>query len=275
MFVYLYVCITIFKYIIGADVSILPSSNGGGQGGGGSSSSTSPVPSPVPPPTPTPSPPEQTTDTESSGTTFTTQATHYWDCNGAGCDSRTLQPWNMNKYMYAPNYAPVDPATIGSQPLYGEKMWMTAAASDTLAAMLGDADGCCGDDPEGGCGKCVLVTNPSAVNSDWKAVVMKKNRCPPSSNHCEEGKMNLDIAAPGFDNLDFSTANVCGESDRRDFGVLGANFLTKEQSSACGKETKYILLFKLKLTSTIYDYKMHFGIVFNRLVICSMKKNYG
>ena len=20
--------------------------------------------------------------------------THYWDCNGFGCDSTTLQPWN-------------------------------------------------------------------------------------------------------------------------------------------------------------------------------------
>ena len=143
----------------------------------------------------------------------------------------------MSKYVYAPSYAPIDPSSIRSGgAIYGERLWMTAAFSDSLSALLGTDDGCCGRDPEGGggCGKCVLVTNPSAVNSDWKAVVMKKNRCPPWSNHCEAGKMNLDIAVPGFDNLNFSTANVCGQSSERDFGVLGENFLSQEQSSVCG-----------------------------------------
>ena len=32
----------------------------------------------------------------------TLSATHFWDCNGAACDATTLQPWDPNKYRYAP-----------------------------------------------------------------------------------------------------------------------------------------------------------------------------
>lgn len=32
----------------------------------------------------------------------TLKATHFWDCSGGACDSRTLQPWDQNKYRYAP-----------------------------------------------------------------------------------------------------------------------------------------------------------------------------
>lgn len=61
---------------------------------------------------------------------------------------------------------------------------MTGAASDTLSQMMGADDGCCGTEASGACGKCLLVTNPTAVNSGWSAVVMKKNRCPPWSHGC-------------------------------------------------------------------------------------------
>ena len=159
----------------------------------------------------------------------TLTATHYWDCNGASCDSRTLQPWNERKYVYASAYAPIDPNDHGGA-VYGETIWLTGAASDALSALLQPDDGCCGTDPDGGggCGKCVLVTNPTAVESTWKALVMKKNRCPPWSNGCESGKVHLDIAVPAFDNLQFSTANVCGSALR------DTTTLTRAQSSTCG-----------------------------------------
>ena len=104
---------------------------------------------------------------------------------------------------------------------------MTGAASDTLTQKLGADDGCCGQDPDGGggCGKCLLVTNPTAVNSHWKVLVMKKNRCPPWTNGCGN-QDSLDFAAPGYDNLDFSTANICGQSD---------TYLSQADSSICGK----------------------------------------
>jgi len=60
------------------------------------------------------------------------KSSHYWDCNGDGCDAGVLQPWNPRKYSAAYQYAPVDPVEYGGA-LYGEKMWMTGAASDTLS----------------------------------------------------------------------------------------------------------------------------------------------
>jgi len=156
--------------------------------------------------------------------------THYWDCNGQGCDAATLQPWNLNKYISPPGYGPQDPMDFGG-PLYGEKMWLTGAASDALSQLMGDDDGCCGGDPNdggvGGCGKCLLVQNPISMHPDWTAVVMKKNRCPPSSHGCDAGKPHLDIAAPGYDNLQYSTANICG-------GRPGTGFDSKQQSATLG-----------------------------------------
>jgi len=171
-----------------------------------------------PPPAPTGAPPPGSGEA-------TLTATHFWDCSGAACDALVLQPWDPARYRYSAYYAPVDPAEFPGGPAYGEKLWMTGAASDALSAALGPDDGCCGQDSEGigGCGKCLLVTNPTAVNSEWKAVVMKKNRCPPWSAGCD--KPHLDIAVPGYDNLQFSTANICGAS---------GTILSKPASSACG-----------------------------------------
>lgn len=154
-------------------------------------------------------------------------ATHFWDCNGAGCDSTVLQPWNEFAYRYAPQYAPMDPEDYGGS-VHGEKLWLTGAASDALSAWLGP-NACCGADDanSGGCGQCLLVKNPTATNAHWTAVVMKKSRCPPESHGCELPFMHIDIAVPGYDNFTYSTANVCGLPSRQD------TFVTKEQSGAC------------------------------------------
>ena len=45
--------------------------------------------------------------------------THFWDCSGGACDSRTLQPWNFDKYRYAPEYAPMDPNDYGGPSEHG------------------------------------------------------------------------------------------------------------------------------------------------------------
>jgi len=157
------------------------------------------------------------------------QGTHYWDCNGAGCDATVLQPFSHKKFVYAPQYAPTDPAEHGGG-VYGEKMWMTGAASDELAALLGPNTGCCGSDTDStGCGQCLLVRNPSALNPDWTAVVMKKSRCPPWSSGCEAGSLHMDIAVPGYDLLTESTANVCGKQSVVD------TYVTKAESSLCSR----------------------------------------
>merc|ERR1712141_679650 len=108
--------------------------------------------------------------------------THFWDCNGMACDAPTLQPWDLSKYVASPGYSPQNPDNHGGA-LYGEKMWLVGAASDSMSALLGEHDPCCGSSTESsGCGKCVLLRVPGAVNSEWTALVMKKNRCPPWSN---------------------------------------------------------------------------------------------
>ena len=123
----------------------------------------------------------------------------YWSCSGAACDSATLQPWDPTKYIYAAQYAPKDPNNYGG-PAYGERMWLTAGFSDALTALLGDNDGCCGTDDNGGggCGKCMLVTTTDANNSNWSAVVMKKNRCSSSDPNCSGTQLRMNIAVPGF-----------------------------------------------------------------------------
>lgn len=104
---------------------------------------------------------------------------------------------------------------------------MTGAANDDLAAALGPDDSCCGvdGDNKGGCGKCMLLRNPSAANPNTTVLMMKKNRCPPWSNGCEHGKKHIDIAVPGYDNLQYSTANICG--------ALGTA-MSRAGSSVCG-----------------------------------------
>mmetsp|Transcript_17264 Transcript_17264/g.33689 ORF Transcript_17264/g.33689 Transcript_17264/m.33689 type:complete len:446 (-) Transcript_17264:379-1716(-) len=154
--------------------------------------------------------------------------THFWDCNGGSCDAPILQPWDEKEYVYAPQYAPADPEDYGGA-AYGEKLWMTGAASDALSEILGpDREGC-GSSTEGGggCGQCVIVRNPTARNPNWTAVVMKKNRCPPASPGCDKGA-HMDLAVPGFDLLHVSLSNVCGKSNRRD------TFITASQSGICG-----------------------------------------
>lgn len=157
--------------------------------------------------------------------------THYWDCSGQGCDAGTLQPWNKEKYISPPGYGPQDPMDHGG-PMYGEKLWLTGAASDALSQLMGDDDGCCGADPNdggvGGCGKCALVQNPNSEHPEWTAVVMKKNRCPPWSNGCGANEPHFDVAAPGFDNLQYSTANICGMRP-------GTGFDSQQQSETLGK----------------------------------------
>tara|TARA_B110001452_G_scaffold72908_1_gene58969 strand:- start:606 stop:971 length:366 start_codon:yes stop_codon:yes gene_type:complete len=106
---------------------------------------------------------------------------------------------------------PQDPYDHGGPTSYGEVLWVTGAASDALANALGADDGCCGADNDStGCGKCVLLRNPDAVQSDWVAIAMKKNRCPPWSSGCDEPNVHFDLAIPGFDHFDYSTANICG-----------------------------------------------------------------
>jgi len=153
-------------------------------------------------------------------------ATHYWDCSGQGCDALNLQPWDRSRYVSPPEYAPMDPAKYGGS-LYGENIWMTGSTSDAVSSILGpDANNCGSDNGgPGGCGQCLLVKNYHSNNKDWAAVIMRKNRCPPWTRGCGGGQFHIDLAVPGFDDLVYSTANICGNP---------GTTLSKQQSSICG-----------------------------------------
>ena len=157
-------------------------------------------------------------------------ASHFWDCNGAGCDATTLQPWDPSRYAFSPFYAPQDPALHGGS-VYGESLWLTGAASEALAALLGDDAACCGrddNDDGGGCGKCLLVRSPSALQGNATALVMKKSHCPPSNPLCGTGKAHFDIAVPGFDYSEASLAHVCASAERAE------TYLTSAEAQSCG-----------------------------------------
>jgi len=154
---------------------------------------------------------------------------HEWSCSGQGCDAGAGDPASPEKFVAPAGYGPQDPANF-SGAAYGEKMWLTGAASDALSALLGPDGDCCGADATGvgGCGKCLLVQNPSSLNPDWTAVVMKKGRCLPSSTGCGTGELHFDIAAPGFASFENATTNVCGVR-------AGTGFASQQQSAILGK----------------------------------------
>merc|ERR550532_2106126 len=74
--------------------------------------------------------------------------THFWDCNGMACDAPTLQPWDLSKYVASPGYSPQNPDNHGGA-VYGEKMWLVGAASDSMSDLLGEHDPCCGSSNDG------------------------------------------------------------------------------------------------------------------------------
>eukprot|EP00932_Pfiesteria_piscicida_P010401 SRR837773.2133.p1 GENE.SRR837773.2133~~SRR837773.2133.p1 ORF type:complete len:270 (-),score=44.58 SRR837773.2133:14-739(-) len=90
---------------------------------------------------------------------------------------------------------------------------------------MGEDAPCCG--VGAGCGRCLLVRNPSAERWNWTAVIMKKSRCPPESKGCEAGRRHMDFAIPGYEFISESTANVCGSKRRKE------TYLTASEAGAC------------------------------------------
>lgn len=178
-----------------------------------------------PPPEITPSPTESPTtapivipqdDIEWDGSDLV--LTHYWDCSGQSCDAPTLSPWNYDKYRSPSGYQPQDPNDFGGPSVFGEKLWVTAAI---MNIDQGSDHGCCGSTSNGGgCGNCILIQNPDSLHPDWTIMAMKKNTC----GSCASSP-HADINVPGFDNLQYSLANICGESNTG---------LSKEESSLLG-----------------------------------------
>jgi len=187
---------------------------------------TPPKPTPPKPTPPKPTPPKPTSPKDKGNWKTGLSVTHYYDCGGQSCDAPLLQPWDKTKFIAGPGYTVLDPNDFGGAK-YGEKMWIYGAASDILAKEMGKNIPDLGYITEGdanfGCGQSILIRNSNAKNPDWTALVMRKSRCPPWSSGCD--KAHMDLMIPGFDNLQYSTANICGSE---------GTGMSKEQSAICG-----------------------------------------
>jgi hypothetical protein len=129
-----------------------------------------------------------------------------WDGDGVTLTQHPLlglSPWDYEIYRSPAGYQPQDPEDHGGA-LYGEKLWVTAGA---MNIDLGPDDGCCGKNDYGGCGHCVLIQNPNSLNHDWSVLAMKKN----TGGIGYITWPHLDINVPGYDALEWSWANICGD----------------------------------------------------------------
>jgi len=112
---------------------------------------------------------------------------------------------------------------------YNAKYYGTAAISQSLggADWLGE-----------GCGKCWKVTGTSNIpgyDGITTTLVLKgTNYCPPVNPLCN-GKAHFDIAAPGFDVLEFSLSNTCStveENELNGFESCGRWMIDSDDPNA-------------------------------------------
>ena len=120
--------------------------------------------------------------------------TTFFDCNGGSCYAPLIQPWNASKYTFYDKDLPR---------LINGTLFVTGAFSNSVDIS---------------CFDCVLLEIENK-----KLIVQKTNTCPEWSQGCDS--FHIDLCIPGFDNLLFSTANVCNSVD----------IMSAEQSSINGK----------------------------------------
>jgi len=86
---------------------------------------------------------------------------------------------------------------------FGAKFYGAAAISKSLGG---------GDWMAPGCGKCWKVTGASISGVTSTLVLKGTNFCPDVNVLCAAGP-HFDIAAPGFDVIEFSKANTCEQRE--------------------------------------------------------------
>ena len=120
-----------------------------------------------------------------------------WDCFPATCDKSTSNERNV----FAAQYAPQNPSSFGGA-VYGEQLWMTGSFSPAVTEKMKIRG-------SSSCGKCLLVNNFDAVNSQWRVIVMKKDECPSSAPYCAGSHINLKV--PAFTNSELLTGMKCSD----------------------------------------------------------------
>ena len=121
-----------------------------------------------------------------------------FDCSGHSCYAPFIKPWDPEKYVFPVETLPR---------LVNNTLYVSAAFSDSINVS---------------CFDCILLEI-----ENQKIIVQKTNYCPPWSNGCEYSHIDLNI--PSFDNLAYSTANICDSTD----------IMTAEQSSINGEWYKH------------------------------------
>ncbi|CAD7959160.1 unnamed protein product [Amoebophrya sp. A120] len=127
---------------------------------------------------------------------------HYWDCcTMPGCAKIGDGHLKVANPSFAP-YAPTD----AEKSAYGEKLWVTAAASDFLRQLeIEDLDPARHPDPRPYC--FMVRYRDSLGGEDFNVMVRVTNSCQGDANPlCKAPYRHLDIAAPGFDTEAASSA---------------------------------------------------------------------
>eukprot|EP00392_Amoebophrya_sp_AT5.2_P017365 g17709.t1 len=115
------------------------------------------------------------------------------DYSCTGCNG-----WNCNHLPASQKQQPHVPTDAERTKEYGEDLWITGAASDSLK--------------DRGPGKKCYLIRGVGPNPDFRVVAMLTNWCPGGNNAaCTRPKLHIDVAAPGWDNVKYSTAQSCGQ----------------------------------------------------------------
>ena len=149
-------------------------------------------------PGPTPSPPTASPPT-GGPVVGTATTTRYWDCSGGACGCAFVPGGFPNPGGEVHCHSNALFAAPAGNP-HGALYYGTAAVSQALGGGNWMAEAC---------GKCWKVTG-TGINGVTSTLVLRgANYCPPGNALCSGNNPHFDIAAPGFDVLQFSLANTC------------------------------------------------------------------
>ena len=143
-----------------------------------------------------------------SGVVRTATTTRYWDCSGGACACAYI-PTGLSEGAPAHCHSNAMFAAPANN-IHGATFYGAAAISASLGG---------GDWMSSGCGKCWKVTGTSNVQGfsgvTTTLVLKGTNFCPNENPACGAGP-HFDIAAPGFDVLQYSFAHVCPTREPED-----------------------------------------------------------
>merc|ERR1719491_153668 len=135
--------------------------------------------------------------------------TRYWDCSGGACGCAYLPGGSGTDS----NSAHCHSNALFSAPP-GNEYGATYYGAAAISRFLWDGNTNSGDWLGEGCGKCWKVTGSSNTGlnqgtATTTTVVLKGTNICPTGICNENGKAHFDIAAPGFDVLEYSWSNTC------------------------------------------------------------------